>query len=264
MSTPLLNLVLSDTHCGGDCALFPPEVELEDGTVIGHGRNKRLKWLWNCFLEMQTRFKAIRDGDPYILTLNGDLIEGIHHRTEEVVSAKIMEHLTVAYVALGDLIRGAERVIVTRGTECHVRDLENVLCKEFGIAKAKDVQQYTVHGTLVDARHHMPVTGRKHLESSALGIVMANCISNMTRAGHPVPKVFLRGHRHTGGAYDDGENMIVVNGAWQFLTRHGNKVVTDSIPRASAHVLDWRHCPKNSLPALHRMYYTPPAELTHS
>jgi hypothetical protein len=259
--TPLINLVLSDTHCGSDCGLLPPSVELDDGTTIGHGKNKRMRWLWESFVDMQARFHSLCNGDPYILTINGDVIEGIHHRTEEVVAAKIMEHLTIAREALGNLIRGAAKVVITRGTECHVRDLETVFAKEFGVSKALDVQQYTVNGCLVDARHHMPVTGRMHLEASALSISMANTRSNMTRSGHPLPKVFIRGHRHVMGDYCDGESMILVCGAWQHLTRHGNKVVPDSIPRPSAYALDWRGTAKGALPATHRFVYSPPHEV---
>lgn len=52
MSSPLLNLVISDTHCGSDCGLLPPHVELEDGTPRGHGTNKRMRWLWESFVDM--------------------------------------------------------------------------------------------------------------------------------------------------------------------------------------------------------------------
>lgn len=264
MKAPLLNLVISDTHCGSDCGLLPPHVDLDDGSTVGHGKNARMKWLWESFVDMKARFNALRNGEPYVLTINGDVIEGIHHRTEEVVAAKIMEHLTIAKVALGDLIRGAAKVVVTRGTECHTRDLESVLCEYFKVPKALDIQQYAVNGCLVDARHHMPVTGRQHLEASALSICMTNTRSNMTRAGHPLPRVFIRGHRHVMGDYCDGESMILVCGAWQCLTRHGNKVVPDSIPRPSAYVLDWRGTAKGALPATHRFAYNPPHGVHHA
>lgn len=263
MSEPLLNLIISDTHCGSDCGLLPPLVELTDGQTIGHGTNKKQKWLWESWSDMLERSLAVIGDAPFILTFGGDLIEGIHHRSEEIVAAKIMEHLTIARTAMGELMQKASQVYIVRGTECHVRDLETVFAQEFGVGKAKDIQQYEVNGCLVDARHHMSTTSRLHLEATALSVEMANVRSNILRVGHPMPKVFIRGHRHVTGDYCDGESLIVVPGAWQCLTRHGMKVVPGSMPRPSAFLLDWRNAPAGGLPATHRFTYNPPYETYH-
>src|SRR5688572_20265498 len=90
---PKLVLDLNDTHCGSEFGLLPEEVELEDGRVIGYGRNRKLKFLWQSWTEMQERFLRLAGNDPFILVLNGDLIEGVHHRSDEVVAAKKSEHL---------------------------------------------------------------------------------------------------------------------------------------------------------------------------
>jgi hypothetical protein len=261
--TPLLNLVISDTHCGSDVGLLPPLVELEDGQHIGHGKNKKQKWLWESWSDMQERALQVIGKEPFVLTFNGDLIEGIHHRSEEVVAAKIMEHITIAKEAMGGLVKRAAKVYIVRGTECHVRDLETVFAQAFDLDKAKDIQQYKIHGCLVDARHHMSTTSRLHLEATALSVEMANLRSNLTRVGHPLPRVFIRGHRHVMGDYSDGESMILVPGAWQCLTRHGHKVVPGSMPRPSAYLLDWRGSPVGGLPATHRFVYNPPYDTYH-
>lgn len=263
MSEPLLNLVISDTHCGSDCGLLPPMVELSEGQTLGHGKNAKQKWMWECWLDMIERALRSIGDTPFVLTLNGDLIEGIHHRSEEVVAAKIMEHLTIARACIGELCAKASRIYFTRGTECHTRDLETVIAQEFGAGKAKDIQQYKIHGCLVDVKHHMPTSSRVHLEAAALSTVMANARSNMVRAGHPVANVFLRGHRHLTGDYCDGESLIAVTGAWQYLTRYGYKVVPDAIPRPSAYLLDWRDLPFGALPATKRFVYNPPYETHH-
>jgi len=262
---PLLNLVISDPHCGSDVGLMPPSVILENGTERGHGNNKKLKWIWQSFLAATANALEVINGDPFILTFNGDIIEGIHHRSDEVVAAKIIEHVGIAAECFSTLVGQASKTLVTKGTECHVRDMETVFMRELNIpGKAMDVQQYEINGCLVDARHHMPATSRLHLEASGLGVVMANCRSNMLRAGHSVPKVFLRAHRHCGGDYCDGESMILVTPPWQMLTRHAHKVVTDAIPRVGMYLLDWRNVPKGGLPATHRFFYAPPLNVLHT
>lgn len=265
MSTePKVNLVINDTHCGSEHGLLPDKVILEDGRSIGYGENQRLRFLYDSWLQMREDFFRIAGDDPYILTLNGDLIEGCHHRSDEVVAAKIAEHLTIAEQCIGPFIEMADRTYVTRGTECHTKDLENVLCKSFGLDKAKDFVQYEVNGCLVDARHHMPVTRNVWAEAGAMSQVMHNTISNCVRAGHPTPRVFLRAHRHLTGDYCDGKSMIVVPAAWQWLTRHCYKVAAESVPRFSAYVLDWRHVPEGGLPARYPLVYDPPYAVHNS
>jgi hypothetical protein len=115
-----------------------------------------------------------------------------------------------------------------------------------------------MHGCLVEAKHHMPVTGRAYLEASAMSIAMGNRRLNCLRAGHRVPQVFLRGHRHCGGSYSDGVGLFAVTGAWQLLTRHGHKVVPDSLPSPTVLILDWRGKAHGELPQVHEIKFQLP------
>lgn len=91
-----------------------------------------------------------------------------------------------------------------------------------------------------------------------MSILMGNARINCIRAGHEVPQVFLRAHRHCGGVFSDGGGMFGVTGAWQLLTRHGFKVVPDSIPRPSILILDWRGKKSGELPTPHHIFFNPP------
>lgn len=261
---PKILVVLSDLHCGSDVGLLPAEVVFEDGQRIGHGSNEWQKWLWAQWLQMQQWVEDVISNDVFSLLLNGDLIEGIHHGSDEVVAAKILEHCKIAKTALHPIVNAASKVYSTRGTECHTRDLETYLMKDLGRGKAHDFIQLDLNGVLVDARHHMPVTSRLHLEASGLAVVAANNRSNALRAGHKPARIFLRGHRHVPGFFSDGEVFVGVTGAWQGLTRHGKKVVSDSIPRPSCLILDARNTPVGALPAVHHRVFNPPQKLvTH-
>jgi hypothetical protein len=57
--------------------------------------------------------------------------------------------------------------------------------------------------------------------------------------------------------------MWGVTGAWQMLTRHGYKVVTDSIPSPTALVLDWRDKKTGELPVPHEIKFTTPQPAIH-
>lgn len=256
-----LLVVLSDLHCGSDVGLLPQEVELEDGQTIGYGKNQWQKWLWAQWLEMQEWVEQVADGDQFDFLANGDILEGIHHRSDEVVAAKIMEHCAIAAACLRPIVDAASKVYATRGTQAHVRDLETFIMRHLGREKAHDFIQFRLNGVLVDARHHMPTSGRVHLEASALSIIAANNRSNAVRCGHTPARIFLRGHRHVPGVYSDGETMVAVTGAWQGLTRWARAVVADSIPRPSCIILDARATPYGELPAIHHRVFNPPQHL---
>lgn len=258
---PKLQVILSDLHCGSDVGLLPEKVELDDGQTLGHGKNAWQAWLWQEFKAGLKWVDGIVGKQQFGLTLTGDLIEGIHHRSDEVVAMKLMEHLAIARASVGSLIHRAVHTDIIRGTECHTHDFETVFAKEFGIGKAHDFVQRDFNGVLMDARHHMPCTSRKHLESSALGIISTNNVANAVRAGHRPARIFLRGHRHVHGIYSDGDCLVCVTGAWQGLTRHGRKVVADSIPRPSIIVLDARNTKHGELPAVHQKVFNPPQNL---
>ncbi len=256
-----LLVVLSDLHCGSDVGLLPPKVTLTDGQEIGHGKNAWQAWLWQEWLKMQQWVCEISSGEPYDVLLNGDLLENFHHRSDEIISIKIVEHCTIAATALEPLLKGANKVHCTRGTESHTLRMEEYLMKSLGRGTAHDFIQWELNGVLCDARHHFPTTSRQHLEAGPLSIIAANNRSNAVRCGHRPARIFLRGHRHVPGIYSDGEVLVGVTGAWQGLTRFGRKVVPDSIPRPSCIILDARTTPYGEMPAIHHRVFNPPQHL---
>ena len=103
----------------------------------------------------------------------------------------------------------------------------------------------------------MPTSSRAYLEAGAMSISMGNARQNYSRVGHKVPTVYLRGHRHTGGIFNDGNGIFMVSPAWQLLTKYGHKVVGDSICRPGFGILDWRGCEEGELPATKLIQYAP-------
>jgi hypothetical protein len=210
---------------------MPPDSEIIGGNTLGFGNNHHQRWLWECWQDALAEVEGTALGDPFCLLVNGDATEGIHHRSPEVV-ASLIEHDVESYLA-------------------------RLLNAEDG--KARDKWLIEIGGCLVDAAHHIGATSRTYLEASLLSIVLGNARLNAVRAGHPPAQVFLRAHRHCGGVYSDGSGMMCVTGGWQFLTRHGHKVVGDAIPRPSVLILDWRGKPEGALPTPHHIYFNPPA-----
>jgi hypothetical protein len=257
---PLINLVISDTHCGSDVALMPPEIKTDKGNVVSIGENLHQQWVWEQWKNQLDRAWRIIGTDPFVFTHTGDAIEGIHHGSKEVIAQHMELHLNIATTCLEPIAKRAHSSFFVKGTECHTQDIENALAARlFGVeGKAKDKWLYRIHGCLIDAAHHIGTTSRVHLEASAYSINMANARSNYSRSNQECPKVYLRGHRHVGGHFSDGISMLGITGAWQFLTRYGHKVVPDSIPSPSIFVLDWRNKEPGELPVVNEIKSIPP------
>jgi hypothetical protein len=252
-------LVVSDLHCGSEVGLMPPDTTVRTGNKISFGGNVHQEWLWACWTDLQAQFARIHGKDKYALLLNGDLTEGIHHKSIESLTQSIEDHANMAIEAVGGLASKAHKTFVTLGTEVHTGLIEHYIAKKIGAegkgAKAKWL--FRMAGCLVDATHHIGVTSRAYLEATSLSITMGNARLNSMRCGQEPARIYLRGHRHTGGWFSDGQGMIGVTGGWQFLTRYGRKVVPDAIPRPSAMVLDWRRKRDGELPEVTEIVFTP-------
>ncbi len=250
-------VVVSDLHCGSNVALWPPDGELEMGNTVGFGKNVHQAWLWAVWCETIATAKKHFGNDPWVLICNGDLQEGSHHHSKEVVAAEEADHAEAAVKCLQPLVDAAAETYVVRGTRCHVKNFERFIANELGAVFVGDTLLVEIHGTLVEAKHHMPTTGRAYLEAGAMSITLGNARLNYARVGHRIPKVFLRGHRHVGGVYTDGTAAFVATGAYQLLTSYGKKVVGESICRPSFAILDWRNRPLDSVPAIILPTYDP-------
>lgn len=260
MKKSKLLVVVSDLHVGSDVGLLPAHARLSQGNLISFGDNHAQAWLWECWTDAIKQVKKIAGKDPFILLINGDAVEGIHHRSAEVIAAAIEEHTEIAIECLKPISSLAQTILVTLGTEVHTKGVEHVLAEKLGavMGRARNKWLFTMNGVQCDACHHMPTTTRAYLEASQMSIALGNARIQASRAGHPPSRVFLRAHRHLGGHYSDGDCLLVVTGAFQMLTRYGYKIVPDSIPRPSVAVLDWRSRLEGSLPVVHNIQYTPP------
>jgi hypothetical protein len=266
---PKLLLVISDIHCGSDTALAPPVVKLRAGNHVTPGENLHQRWLWHEYQRCLDRFFEYAKGDPFCAVFNGDICEGVHHGTTELIELEKERHLGIAVEATRQIWEKATRSYVVEGTQCHTGHLEHLFAEMIGAEKPADSPDghyaphkwlFEMHGCLVDATHHMPATSRAYLEAGAMSITRGNALLNAVRAGHRPAQVYLRGHRHVPGIYSDHHSLFGVTGAWQFLTRHGRKVVPDSVPCPTILILDWRNVGHGELPAILPLKAIPPQQ----
>jgi hypothetical protein len=245
-------VVISDLHVLGQGGLLRPGFVTSEGNKIG--LNPFQKWLWRCYESCLEELDSLRKKDKPILIANGDLIDGNHHRTIEILHPDPNEHAKAAIYTLEPLVNRCSKIYITEGTEVHTGDFEAYIGKELDAEKHKNGRHVfpelwiEVHGCLGLVHHHMPTTARKHLEASQLSIQLANARSYSSAVNHQMPKWVAMGHRHASAWYTDGNIGSLVTPGWQGLTRYGRRVVPHGKTTPGLAFMDWRHVPKGFLP----------------
>lgn len=257
---------VGDLHAGSVFAPCPPRIRAAYDIEIHASRVQQ--WLHACWLDFTEKFvPSVVGRNKYELELNGDLIEGLHHGGQQLISDKTRIHRQIAIDLLEPLAAKARRIYAVKGTECHTRDDEEEIGKILKAVPcpstdnhAPDWWDIRVRGCLTSFRHHIPATSRRALKGSQLSIQLIEEQAEAAGAGSPIPRVVVRSHRHTYGSYDDGCGMAVVLPAWQLLTRHAHKVVPAAQRgiMVGGVVLDYsRVRGPADLPTVHRKLYRP-------
>jgi len=254
-------MMLSDLHIGSTVGLWPEGFVSNEGYPIG--QNKFQQWLWKCWQDMNKWSTTVINGQPFELVINGDLVEGIHHRTLQVMSPDVGDQTTAVLDVLAPLASKASKVHIIKGTECHTRNDEVRLGRALDASldpstgqHAWDTLDLEVNGTLFNFAHHITATARPYLEASAHSIALGALTQSRARTNKPIPMVMCRAHRHRHGIWTDGNQMSAICGAWQGLTRHGYKVVPEAVPQPSCIIFDTRTTDKGDLPLAHQRVYT--------
>ena len=222
-------VIVSDTHCGSHYGIMPPDVRLYGGNVIQP--NKVQRWLYDCWQYDYQVMKRWTAGRNCGLIINGDAIEGNHHRTTEIVSVDEGDHLTIAKKLFKPFRKLFKKAWIVEGTECHTKNLESSLgekldCERYSATShAWPELPIEVNGCFGIVRHHITTTSRPHLEASGIGIQMNMEVLEAARSAKRVPKWCAYAHRHKFGYVNDGDTLAIVTNPWQALTRHGRKVV---------------------------------------
>lgn len=244
-SRPVVVAVTSDQHCGGTTAICPPgRLALPDQG--GYFPSKtQYKLLWRGWEKYWWRVDQIRKEHKAQLVevFNGDMVEGDHHHTSQIISRDMNVQERVADKVFGvpkGMLRPKDKVYVVKGTDTHVGDSEEKRAGWFGVdATEREGEGETfswyhlrmrIHGLRFDVQHHgarmgrLPWTSQNGLLSTAHQIRM-ECLDRGEYEDWP--HIALRGHIHQKG--DSGptspyKTRLLVTPSWQAKTGYGFKV----------------------------------------
>ena len=258
---PELIFAISDLHCGSTVGLLPPRFRtLEDTSV---NQNPVQRWLWSCWQDTQKWIDVTSKGRPYGLVINGDLIEGNHHRTTQIISPDIGDHIEAALQVLRPLVSKAAATFIVRGTECHTGNAEIAIGRALKCRVNPDNGlpiwdrlTLDVKGIRYVFRHHIGTTMRRGLAATQLSVNLAEEQLEAANADEKIPRVLVCSHRHKYGQYQDDGGICVVTPPWQGLTRFAHKVVSQARTTPGLVCFDHTACEQGELPKVRPRLYT--------
>lgn len=246
-------LLLSDLHVGSKHAVCPPDFMcLDDGR---DALTPEQEWLWHQWGEFVRWARQRLEGKEWVLMVNGDVTEGVHHKIVDLMHHDPAVHAAAGSRLLAPLVQMSGRQpFFTRGTKTHVGNAgEHFVGKSLNAVHDPDLnprdegERYHAKygwvlrindGHVLSVRHHITVTQRTWTEGTAMSSALVNECENKRRSGHTVPTIIARAHRHVPGVFQSLSGACVVTPAWQLMTDHTYKVVPDSVPHVGGMVLD--------------------------
>jgi hypothetical protein len=243
---PVVLAFTSDQHCGGTTALCPPRIDLDDGGE--YAASKAQRWILQCWHDYWTGVAKRRSalGADLYAVFGGDLVEGDHHRTTQILSGNLNAQAAVVDAVMAvPLALNPDRLFFVRGTEAHVG---NSASTEERIATGlrKDHRpvvgdpetgkaswwhlRMEIHGRLLDVTHHGRTGQREHTRAGAAALHAHDVFLSHAKRGERAPDLCLRAHYHRfNDSHDACPTRVVTSGAWQLKTSHVYKVAADNM-----------------------------------
>lgn len=223
-------VVVSDLHCGCQFGLCPPEVTLDGGGSYRASGLQGKVWrywdqFWNRYVPRVTR------SEPWVLILNGDAIDGVHHGVNTLATSNISDQVGIAEACLRGPVSQAAALYVVRGTEVHVGQSgedEETLAKRLGAKPDANGRhsrfelRLKLGEALVDVQHHIATVNSNAYETTALTREFVTACEEAGRNGQQRPDCIIRSHRHryaeTRVPVKGGYGIVATCPGWQLKT----------------------------------------------
>lgn len=226
-------IVISDLHAGCQLGLFPVglKIPLDNGGYYVPSKLQKVLWnFWNEFWEDWV--PTVTKGEPYIVVVNGDAIDGIHHNSVTQITHNIADQIVIAEKILLPIREKAAKFYYIRGTEFHggkSAQWEEILAKNLKAEKDKNgrYSRWSLwlqlnKSALIHFTHHIPYTTVSNYSSTAVLRELSEAFLICGRYGSRPPDIIVRSHRHRAvevripsrNTYAIG----LVTPAWQYIT----------------------------------------------
>lgn len=237
--------IVSDLHCGSTVGLHPDtETELDDGGA--YLPSKAQRWIWDNWLTFLREAGATADESPLDILVNGDLVDGAHHGTTQIVSNHPNVQMDILRRSFEPVLAlHPDSLTIIRGTEVHVgpngsaeESFAASLARQ-GLNVTREVEtgnhshwhfRGDVGGVLVDATHHGRVGGRPWTKVNGTMSLAAEITMEHAMRKERIPDLAIRSHFHqwvdTGDAFPV---RVLQTPAWQLGTAYVKRRHAESL-----------------------------------
>ena len=225
-------IVISDLHCGCQLGLCPPgEIKLDNSGSYKSSRFQGVVWkkwieFWDDWVPMVTK------KEPYIIVLNGDALDGVHHGAKTQITQNLTIQARIAKSILLPQIKKCAGYYHIRGTEAHVgksAEDEEKLAEDLGAVPDEETGNFArwemwlrLGGSLIHFSHHIGTTSSSAYESTAVYKEMVEAFNEAGRWHDEPPDCVVRSHRHrqfeTRISTEKGYGISLVTPGWQLKT----------------------------------------------
>ena len=200
---------VSDLHVGCQMGLCPEVAHLDGGGIYQPSvpfQAQLLAWwheFWHDWVPMAT------EGDAYGVVVNGDIMDGRHHKSTTQWTQNLADQQRAAYELLAPVAELCEgRLWIIRGTEAHTGpNAENeeklaerlaAIQDDAGNYSRPELWKYVgpEENILTHWSHHIGCTGAAAYETTAVHREFINACIAAGRWGLRAPDFVIRGHRH--------------------------------------------------------------------
>lgn len=225
-------VIVSDIHAGCKMGLCTRKrVPLIDGGYyVPSGLQKKVYSFWEEF--WGEAVPRICHGEPFAVCVNGEAIDGVHHRATSPISHNLEDQKALAVTLLRPVVEACEgRFYMTNGTPVHSGESG---CDDEAVAKtlgaipdqtgrhARYVLWIRVGPALVNVMHHIGTTGSQAYESTAVNKELVEAFAEAGRWNNEPPDFVVRSHRHRFIAVTvptaKGIGAALVSAGWQSKT----------------------------------------------
>jgi hypothetical protein len=229
-------VVISDLHIGSTVGLCPPQgLEVADKGL--YKPNKFQLTLWKYWKHFWTEYvpASTAGAEKVYLVVNGDAIDGVHHKTINIISGSWEAQESAAVQIVGDAIKMCpvqiDGLYWVKGTDAHVDvsgQAEERVAKALG-AEPNDIGEFASYqwwleadGVSFQIAHHIGTTSSAAYESSAPMREMVAGLVEAAQWERRMPDVIVRSHRHRFIPVSipsiRGRINSVITPAWQLRT----------------------------------------------
>lgn len=230
----ILLAITSDHHTNSTLGLCPPAIGLDDGGQY-KGSDVQRK-LWRAWQKYIRETERMRDelGAKLICVFNGDVCDGDHHGTTQIITKNRYDMVRIAALVLEPLVSLSEMSIFIRGTTAHAgksASIEEEIAYDLGGWPNGTGQSshwglsLDLMGTIVDFAHHASMGRLPWTKRNAANKIAAVSMFKAVENGVKVPDLVFRSHNHRwSDSYDNYPTRAICLPAWQFKTEYVHRI----------------------------------------